>query len=174
MVSVRSGLGHGIAKIGTSFHRPNNTSAIAIARTVSSISALRLCLFRLAARSALEMIARASAAALRSTARRRSWSRRLERIRQGYLRPSHYVSMPLYAPGFIEPCLPTVSRTMPIGPQWAYEIKHDGFRCICRSLTARSGLNDEAGPATMTSHFLTRSAEDAGTIPTCARRTMPQ
>jgi bifunctional non-homologous end joining protein LigD len=23
------------------------------------------------------------------------------------------------------------SRTAPIGPQWAYEIKHDGFRLIC-------------------------------------------
>jgi hypothetical protein len=26
---------------------------------------------------------------------------------------------------FIEPCLPTVSRTVPTGPQWVYEIKHD-------------------------------------------------
>jgi hypothetical protein len=33
--------------------------------------------------------------------------------------------------GFIQPCLPTVSRTVPTGPQWAYEIKHDGFRFIC-------------------------------------------
>jgi bifunctional non-homologous end joining protein LigD len=33
---------------------------------------------------------------------------------------------------FIEPCLPTISRTVPAGPQWAYEIKHDGFRFICR------------------------------------------
>ncbi len=39
--------------------------------------------------------------------------------------------MPLYPPGFIEPCLPTVSRTVPTGPQWAFEIKHDGFRFIC-------------------------------------------
>ena len=31
---------------------------------------------------------------------------------------------------FIEPCLPTVSRTVPTGPQWAYEIKHDGFRFL--------------------------------------------
>jgi bifunctional non-homologous end joining protein LigD len=38
----------------------------------------------------------------------------------------------LHPPGFIEPCLPTVSRTVPTGPQWAYEIKHDGFRFICR------------------------------------------
>jgi ATP-dependent DNA ligase len=34
--------------------------------------------------------------------------------------------------GFIEPCLPTNSQTVPTGPQWAYEIKHDGFRFICR------------------------------------------
>jgi ATP-dependent DNA ligase len=35
-------------------------------------------------------------------------------------------------PGFIEPCLPIVSRTVPTGACWAYEIKHDGFRFICR------------------------------------------
>jgi bifunctional non-homologous end joining protein LigD len=28
-------------------------------------------------------------------------------------------------------CFPTASRTVPTGPQWAYEIKHDGFRFIC-------------------------------------------
>jgi bifunctional non-homologous end joining protein LigD len=39
--------------------------------------------------------------------------------------------MSLRPPGFIEPCLPTGSRTVPTGPQWAYEIKHDGFRFIC-------------------------------------------
>ena len=33
---------------------------------------------------------------------------------------------------FIEPCLPSISRTAPSGPGWAYEIKHDGFRFICR------------------------------------------
>jgi len=37
-----------------------------------------------------------------------------------------------YPAGFIEPCLPTNARTVPIGSQWAYEIKHDGFRFICR------------------------------------------
>ena len=31
---------------------------------------------------------------------------------------------------FIEPCLPTISRTVPSGPQRAYEIKHDGFRFL--------------------------------------------
>src|SRR5438132_12771525 len=35
-------------------------------------------------------------------------------------------------PGFIEPCVPTLGRSAPNGPQWAYEIKHDGFRFICR------------------------------------------
>jgi bifunctional non-homologous end joining protein LigD len=32
--------------------------------------------------------------------------------------------------GFVEPCLPTISRSVPTGPQWAYEIKHDGFRFL--------------------------------------------
>ena len=31
---------------------------------------------------------------------------------------------------FIEPCLPTVSRTVPTGAGWAYEIKHDGLWLI--------------------------------------------
>jgi bifunctional non-homologous end joining protein LigD len=34
-------------------------------------------------------------------------------------------------PGFIEPCLPTNGRAVPTGREWAYEIKHDGFRFIC-------------------------------------------
>ncbi len=37
----------------------------------------------------------------------------------------------MHPPGFIEPCLPTVSRMAPTGPPWAFEIKHDGFRFIC-------------------------------------------
>ena len=35
-------------------------------------------------------------------------------------------------PGFIEPCLPTNAQAVPAGPQWAYEIKHDGYRFIVR------------------------------------------
>ena len=35
-------------------------------------------------------------------------------------------------PGFIEPCLPTPADVVPSGPQWVHEIKHDGFRFICR------------------------------------------
>jgi bifunctional non-homologous end joining protein LigD len=37
-----------------------------------------------------------------------------------------------HPPGFIKPCLPTLGHAVPTGPQWAYEIKHDGFRFICR------------------------------------------
>ena len=38
----------------------------------------------------------------------------------------------LHPSGFIAPCLPTNGRAVPSGPQWIYEIKHDGFRFICR------------------------------------------
>jgi ATP-dependent DNA ligase len=34
--------------------------------------------------------------------------------------------------GFIEPCLPTLARTVPDGPRWAFEVRHDGFRFIAR------------------------------------------
>jgi bifunctional non-homologous end joining protein LigD len=37
-----------------------------------------------------------------------------------------------HPPGFIAPCLPTDGHAVPTGPQWAYEIKHDGYRFICR------------------------------------------
>src|SRR4051812_30605817 len=33
-------------------------------------------------------------------------------------------------PGFIRPCQPTVSKTVPTGPEWVHEIKHDGFRLV--------------------------------------------
>jgi bifunctional non-homologous end joining protein LigD len=44
----------------------------------------------------------------------------------------HSTSLTRRPAGFIEPCLPTLGHTAPSGPQWAYEIKHDGFRFICR------------------------------------------
>ena len=28
--------------------------------------------------------------------------------------------------------MPTLGHSVPTGSQWAYEIKHDGFRFICR------------------------------------------
>src|SRR5687767_8984380 len=43
------------------------------------------------------------------------------------------VSSPRHYPaGFVEPCLPTVSKRVPEGPQWIHEIKHDGYRMIVR------------------------------------------
>jgi len=29
-----------------------------------------------------------------------------------------------------EPCIPTRGTTVPIGPDWIHEIKHDGYRMI--------------------------------------------
>ena len=34
------------------------------------------------------------------------------------------------AAGFIEPCLPSLAKSPPGGPDWLHEIKHDGFRIM--------------------------------------------
>jgi bifunctional non-homologous end joining protein LigD len=39
--------------------------------------------------------------------------------------------------GFIAPCLPTKTTTLPSGGQWLHEIKHDGFRIIARKSGGR-------------------------------------
>jgi ATP-dependent DNA ligase len=31
-----------------------------------------------------------------------------------------------------EPCLPSVAKTPPTGPDWIHEIKHDGFRVMAK------------------------------------------
>ncbi|MET3995816.1 bifunctional non-homologous end joining protein LigD [Bradyrhizobium sp. S3.9.2] len=36
------------------------------------------------------------------------------------------------ASGFIEPCIPTVAKAAPVGPDWVFEIKHDGYRLMVR------------------------------------------
>lgn len=38
--------------------------------------------------------------------------------------------------GFIAPCLPSAAKTLPAGPDWLHEIKHDGFRILVRRETA--------------------------------------
>jgi ATP-dependent DNA ligase len=38
------------------------------------------------------------------------------------------------APGFIEPRIPTRAPTLPVGPEWIREIKHDGYRLIARAI----------------------------------------
>src|SRR5262245_14723870 len=37
-----------------------------------------------------------------------------------------------FTPLFIRPCLASPATEVPTGPQWAYEIKHDGYRFIVR------------------------------------------
>jgi bifunctional non-homologous end joining protein LigD len=46
---------------------------------------------------------------------------------------------------FIEPCLPTFSRLVPTGAQWAYEIKHDGFRFLAVRHSKRVRVYSRAG-----------------------------
>src|SRR5262249_52818749 len=36
------------------------------------------------------------------------------------------------ADGYVAPCLPTLAAKPPSGPDWAHEIKHDGYRLIVR------------------------------------------
>jgi ATP-dependent DNA ligase len=36
------------------------------------------------------------------------------------------------AASLIEPCLPLPAKTLPAGPDWLHEIKHDGFRILAR------------------------------------------
>ena len=42
-----------------------------------------------------------------------------------------------YSPAFIQPCLPTAAERPPCGPNWVYEIKHDGYRLIVRKAAER-------------------------------------
>jgi len=46
------------------------------------------------------------------------------------LSPSHLTTRrPV---GFVDPCLPTLAHAVPDGSLWVHEIKHDGYRFICR------------------------------------------
>src|SRR6266566_1167274 len=47
--------------------------------------------------------------------------------------------------GFIAPCLPTKTTTLPSGSQWLHEIKHDGFRIIARKEGPRVRLYSRPG-----------------------------
>jgi bifunctional non-homologous end joining protein LigD len=48
-------------------------------------------------------------------------------------------------PSFLDPCLPTISRSVPPGPRWAYEIKHDGFRFLAVHQSKSVGLYSRGG-----------------------------
>ena len=43
-------------------------------------------------------------------------------------------------PGFIRPSLLTPATTVPTGPEWLHELKHDGMRVIIRKAVARLDL----------------------------------
>jgi bifunctional non-homologous end joining protein LigD len=47
--------------------------------------------------------------------------------------------------GFIAPCLPTKTTTLPSGGQWLHEIKHDGFRIIARKSDGQIRLYSRPG-----------------------------
>ncbi len=51
--------------------------------------------------------------------------------------PCDGAQVPAYALGFIEPCIPTMAKAAPVGPDWVYEIKHDGYRLMVRKLYDR-------------------------------------
>src|SRR5215218_117424 len=47
--------------------------------------------------------------------------------------------------GFIEPCIPTVAKSVPHGERWLHEIKHDGYRMILRRSPDRVRLFTRRG-----------------------------
>jgi bifunctional non-homologous end joining protein LigD len=47
--------------------------------------------------------------------------------------------------GFIAPCLPTKTDTLPSGGLWIHEIKHDGFRIIARKTGEQVRLYSRPG-----------------------------
>jgi ATP-dependent DNA ligase len=47
--------------------------------------------------------------------------------------------------GFIAPCLPAKTTTLPSGREWLHEIKHDGFRIIARKDGDRVRLYSRPG-----------------------------
>jgi ATP-dependent DNA ligase len=47
--------------------------------------------------------------------------------------------------GFIEPCIPTPSKHAPVGPDWVYEIKQDGYRLMVRKHSDRVRIYTRRG-----------------------------
>jgi bifunctional non-homologous end joining protein LigD len=47
--------------------------------------------------------------------------------------------------GFIEPCIPTPSKHAPVGPDWVYEIKQDGYRLMVRKHNDRVRIYTRRG-----------------------------
>jgi bifunctional non-homologous end joining protein LigD len=55
------------------------------------------------------------------------------------------LQMPMLPAGFVTPCLPTKTDTLPSGGVWLHEIKHDGFRIIARKDGAQVRLYSRPG-----------------------------
>jgi bifunctional non-homologous end joining protein LigD len=47
--------------------------------------------------------------------------------------------------GFVEPCLLSPGKVPPSGPDWIYEIKHNGFRIMARRDAAGARLITRKG-----------------------------
>ena len=48
-------------------------------------------------------------------------------------------------PAWIEPCIPSLVKTPPIGADWLHEIKHDGYRAISVIKRGRAQLFTRRG-----------------------------
>jgi bifunctional non-homologous end joining protein LigD len=68
-----------------------------------------------------------------------------------------------HPPGFIQPCLPTPAQRPPCGPQWAYEIKHDGYRLMARKTAQRVRIFTRRGADW--SHRFPRIVEAVSRLP---------
>ena len=55
------------------------------------------------------------------------------------------VRTPLHPQGFVEPCLPTPSKTPRSGSEWVHEIKYDGYRLMARRNGDRARLFTRRG-----------------------------
>lgn len=53
--------------------------------------------------------------------------------------------MKSFRTGFVEPCVPTIAKRVPTGPQWVHEIKHDGYRLMARKQGDRVRLYTRNG-----------------------------
>src|SRR5215203_5155680 len=67
--------------------------------------------------------------------------------------------------GFILPCQPTLSDTVPSGPLWLHEIKHDGYRILARKDGDRVQLSSRNGRDW--SREFTAIAEAMRSLPDC-------
>lgn len=68
-----------------------------------------------------------------------------DRQTPGLTVPRWSSSKVIAAPGFIEPCLPTLAHKVPSGPLWIHEIKHDGYRLLVRKTAGKVRIYTRRG-----------------------------